>query len=308
MTVKKVCITAHCVVFISMKRLFIILFIAMVLPLCAQTTLLVSGPSSGWTGLTVSPDPVTTTFLADPLSDQQTGQGPDDMVGSTTMAGFYVDFGTINGVQSVGFRTYLASYQASGFSGNLRIGIDANADGSADLFFGPSLGGAARTQGIVFQAATGTGNYSPSTTALGNNFGRIAFTADNYNYQTAAAVDPLWVNMGTNTNAALSFSMPVQTLKDTLASLGFTLNDTSYFALLAFTSTQSSAINQDLYGSSGIVSTARFDGPDGGFTDYYNLAGGWKPRPIIPEPSTYGIVFVGLCVAGLFLFRKIRHT
>lgn len=287
---------------------YLIAFLILVSVAVSQTTLSVSGPSSGWTGLTVSPDPQTTNFLADPLSDQQTCQGPDDMVGTTTSPGFFVDFGTINGVASIGFRMYLASYQAAGFSGNLRVGIDANADGSADLFFGPKLGGAAKKRGIVFQAATGTGNYSPSTTALGKNFGRIAFTADNYNYQTAASVDPLWVNIGVNTNASLSFSLPIQTLKDTLASLGFSLSDSSYFSLIAFTSTQSSAINQDLYGSTGIVSTARFDGPNGGFTDYYNLMGEWKKCPIVPEPSTYGFVFVGLCIAGVFLYRRFNRT
>jgi len=56
------------------------------------------------------------------------------------------------------------------------------------------------------------------------------------------------------------------------------------------------------------VSTARFDGPNGGFTDYYNLMGEWKKCPIVPEPSTYGFVFVGLCIAGVFLYRRFNRT
>jgi hypothetical protein len=240
--------------------------------LSAQTTLFVSGASSSWTSITSTETPNNTLLMTDILGDRQTGQTPDDFIG----AGFFVDTGTINGIASIGFRTYMAGYTASGYSGNLRIGIDGNRDGVVDLFLGPKLSGNAGSQGIVFQDATGAGNYSPSTTALGNPYGRIAFTAA----------------QGVTVNSAISFTVSTQTLKDAFAALGITLTDQSYMSFLAFTSTQANAINQDLYGPAGISNTTRFDGPSGGFSDYYALDGSFAPRPIIPEPWVYGAGFM----------------
>lgn len=269
------------------RYLFILSMLATALS--AQTTLFVSGASSSWTSITSTETPNNTLLMTDILGDRQTGQTPDDFIG----AGFFVDTGTINGIASIGFRTYMAGYTASGYSGNLRIGIDGNRDGVVDLFLGPKLSGNAGSQGIVFQDATGAGNYSPSTTALGNPYGRIAFTADNYNYQPIAPVlDPLWGAQGVTVNSAISFTVSTQTLKDAFAALGITLTDQSYMSFLAFTSTQANAINQDLYGPAGISNTTRFDGPSGGFSDYYALDGSFAPRPIIPEPWVYGAGFM----------------
>lgn len=287
-----------------MLKKYFTIFLFIVLTCFSQTTLIVSGPSSGWNGIQVSPDQVTTTFLADPLADQQTGQGADDLLGLTTHAGLYMDLGTIGGVDSIGFRFYMAKYEPAGFSGNLRVGIDADGDGAVDLFFGPKLGGNIKSQGIYFQTATGAGNYSPSTTALSKNYNQIAFTPDNYDYRAIdSIIDPLWANMGADTNSVISFGLSTQVLKDAFAGIGITLTDQTYMTFLAFTSTQGNAINQDLFGSVGITNTARFDGVGGGFSDYYALDGSYLKRPIVPEPSTYGMVFMTL-IGLLYLRRK----
>lgn len=279
-----------------MNRLFIILLLVTATSL-AQTTIYVAGPRTGlgsaWVGMTSTYNPGNTTFLSDPLSDQQTGQSSDDFVNTAGQPGMFISNGFVGGVASVGLRVYLAGYQPSGYTGNIRFGIDANSDGVVDLFFGPALGGAAKNQGIVFQLPTGAGNYSPSTTNLGNNFGRISFTSLNFDYQMLnSTIDSTWTNVGPDTNAVLSFNFPTQTLKDILATVGITMNDQTYFSILAFTSTQANAINQDLYGSVGITNTTRFDGIDGGFTDYYAFDGSWRSRPIVPEPSTYGLIMI----------------
>ncbi len=217
----------------------------------------------------------------------------------------FLSFGQVAGQDAIGLRFYMAGYQASGYTGNLRVGIDANGDGAVDLFFGPSLTGATRTQGIVFQLPTGPGNYSPSTTNLGNNFGRIAFTNDNYNYMALTnTIDPNWTNVGANQNSVISFAVPVATLQSLLAQSGITLTPQTYISFLAFTSTQSNAINQDLIGSNGIVADARFDGVDGGFGDYYTSSGTYKKRPIIPEPSTYGAMFILISGGLLYMLRR----
>lgn len=292
-----------------MKKLSI-LFVLLIVSVSAQTTLYVAGPRSGlgstWVGMTSTESPGATSFIGDPLSDQQTGQSPDDFVNSVGQPTIFISNGFVNGVASVGVRVYLAGNQPSGYTGNARFGIDANNDGAVDLFFGPTLGGAAKTQGIVFQLPTGPGNYSPSTTNLGNNFGLIPFTTNNFNYQSVSTnIDPTWTNVGPNINSVLSFSIPTQTIKDVLAQSGIIMTDQTYFNLLAFTSTQGNAINQDLVGSTGIVNTMRFDGSNGGFTDYYAFDGGWKARPIVPEPSAYGFIMLA---GSLFLicYKRLR--
>lgn len=275
----------------------------------AQTTVSVGGPSSGWTPVTVSPDTNTTVYMSDPPNDQQTGQGADDFVGTTTSPGMFIDFGTVNGAQSIGFRFYMNRFEAGGFSGNLRVGIDAEGDGDVDIFLGPRLGGNAANQGLVFQNP-GTGlNVSPSTTSLGTNYGRIAFTADNYNYQQLTpTIDPLWTTIGTEADSVISFSVPFANLQSILAGVGITVDTNTYLSFIAFTSTQSNAINQDLYGSTGINNTVRFDAEGGGFTDYYTAAGDYRKRPIVPEPSTYGAMLLGAMMAFLGYRRWKRQT
>lgn len=291
--------------FINMRKL--LLFIIITLTLAGQTTINVGGASSGWTVATVSPDPQTTVYMSDVISDQQTGQGSDDFVGTTTTPGMFLDFGTVNGAQSLGFRFYMNKYETNGFSGNLRVGVDANRDGGVDIFFGPKLGGSAASQGIVFQNPGAGLNVSPSTTSLGTNYGRIAFTADNYNYQLLTpTIDPNWVNIGSNSNSVLSFDLPFTSLQSSLAAAGINIDADTMLAFIAFTSTQSNAINQDLYGSSGITNTARFDGPSGGFTDYYSANGAWTARPIVPEAQTYGAVLLGFSL--LFVgYRRYKQ-
>lgn len=265
----------------------------------AQTTLNVAGPRVGfgseWRALSVTNQ--TSTSMADTLNDQQTGQAPDDFVGTAAQGGAFMALGLVNGLPSIGFRFYLAGYNSTGYAGNVRVGLDVTGDGAADIFFGPKLSGSSASQGITFQLATGPGNYSPSTTALGNPFGTIALTADNYNYQAlTAAIDPSWTNLGTKTNAVLSFDMPTQSLKQALATANITITDQTFFDILAFTSTQANAINQDLFGSTGISNNTPFVASGGGFSDYYALDGSYRPRPVAPEPATYGAVFTGLAV------------
>lgn len=293
----------------GMNRLLFILPL-LVSTLAAQTTLYVAGPNTGlgvaWRGITYTASPGNTVYQSDPLGDRQTGQPVDDFINVPNNPGFFMALGFVNNVPSIGFRIYLSEYSTAGYSGNFRVGLDANGDGQLDVFVGPKLSGAARAQGIIFQDATGPGNYSPSTTALSNPYSSIAFTTDNYNYQTLnTTLDPTWSNVGPNPNAILSFSVPVQTLKDNLAGIGINLTDQAYFNVLAFTSTQANAINQDLFGSTGISNGTRFDGLDGGFADYYALDGSYKTRPIIPEPTTYGAIFVAFML-GVIMWKRKR--
>lgn len=222
--------------------------------------------------------------MVDTIGDQQTGQGADDFI----VNGFYFKYGTINGVQNQIVRVYLDKFNTKGFGGNLRIGVDANGDGSVDIFYGVSDTGS--SPGIYFQNPTSTGtnvNVSPSTTSLGSNYSLIAFNSNNYNY------------VASNTDAELTFALSFTSLQSNLAALGINITVDTYLRFIAFTSTQSNSINQDLYGTVGINNTQRFD--SGVFTDYYNFSG---QRVIVPEPSMYGSILLGALLPAVVWLKR----
>lgn len=78
---------------------------------------------------------VTGSVMTDPRWDQQTGQGADDFVGDGVGGyyGFYYNYGQVNGVDSLIFRFRFNLVEATGqqapsFTGNARMGVDANGD------------------------------------------------------------------------------------------------------------------------------------------------------------------------------------
>lgn len=250
--------------------------------------------------------------MGDPIWDQQTGQGADDFVGDGTGGyyGFYYKFGQIAGVDSIVIRfrfNVLTTQQGSPkFTGNPRIGVDGNGDGSVDLYFGVSTG-TGQSVSIDFQNPTGTAidaNTSPNTSALGNNYGTIAGTASNFAY--GPVTDGSVFLSGSQQNQAtpdafLTFAIPFTSLSNNLATnlnRGPFDQNLDYLRFVAFTSTQGNAVNQDVYGITGI-GTTRYDA-GGGFTDFYAASG----RPI-PEPATYlqfGVLFLG--GVGVVWWRK----
>ena len=115
-------------------------------------------------------------YLLDPVYDQQTGQGDSDFVSSTNAngsgnPGFFIQFGTINGVEHIAFRIMLNEYKDTGNLVNIRFGFDGNYDGRLDLYMGLSQQN--NQTGLVFQAPGSgllTENVSPSTSSYGNPF------------------------------------------------------------------------------------------------------------------------------------------
>lgn len=251
-------------------------------------------------------------ILSDPTYDQQTGQGADDFVGDGANGyyGFYYKFGQISGVDSLVFRVRLnllgLQQGTPKFTGNIRIGIDGDGDGSVDLYFGVSTG-VGQVPEITFQNPTGTAvdaNTSPNTSALGTDYGAIASTASNYYYSEVTDGSAYYTNkVGTpNTDAFLTFAISFSTFKTYLEAQlsGVTITLDSYLRFLAFSSTQGNAVNQDVYGINGI-GTVRYD-LGGGFTNYYSTSG-----KVIPEASTVAqaaaFVLSGL---GVVLWRRKR--
>jgi hypothetical protein len=289
----------------------------------AQTTLDIDGASrvgdgsGGWLydtwkpmlGMTGGGQTSGDGYMTDPLDDQQTGQYDSDFASSTSGAransGFLVTFGTINGVQHLGFRIALNEFKTTGNLVNIRVGFDGNNDGVVDLFMGPSLQN--NQYGLVFQG-TGTGaNVSPSTTTLTNAFyptaanagNALAFTADNFSNieltpSNIAAHYPGWVTQQETANKAplndaiISFAIPLADINAALAELGkgFAIGPETLMRWIAFTATQNNSINQDVYGlpkitnSSGVGATP--------YTDFLPLMNAYG-QPV-PEPSAYGLL------------------
>jgi hypothetical protein len=251
-------------------------------------------------------------ILSDATYDQQTGQGADDFVGDSTNGhyGFYYKFGQINGTDSLVFRfrlNLLGDQQGvPKFTGNIRLGIDGDMNGDIDLYFGVSTGQGQNPE-IVFQNPdAGKTNVSPNTSGLGTSYGNIVTTTSNYHYSAVTDGSSYHTNKPgvPNADAFLTFAIPFSTFKTYLESqlTGHTITLESYLRFLAFSSTQGNAVNQDVYGITGI-GTVRYD-QGGGFTQFYNASG-----KIIPEASTVvqAAMFL-LSGLGVVLWRRKRSA
>lgn len=289
-----------------------ILAVAFTTGAVAQTTLIVSEDPTTSSTWQIVQGPGGGTF-GEINTDQQTGQGQDDMVGSATDPGFWIGSGLIGGVESIGFRVQLDKVgNKTEYTGNFRIGLEIEGDDDVDLFLGPKLNGNAGSQGIVFQLAGSDTNTSPSTTSLGNTTDLIAFTADNYNYQVNPN-DPADFN-GTP-DAILTFALSFDALNTYISAnwasiyngtgplpTAPTISGSSVLRFIAFTATQTNSINQDLFGIDGIQPDVTFSG-GGGFSAPTFGDG----TSAIPEPSTFASVGVML-VFGLLRRPRRRRV
>ena len=256
-----------------------------------------------WTPLTVAGSGGN--FMSDPAADQQTGQYADDFVGTATNPGFFIRFGQINGTDSVAFRIVENKvYSSQGtptFTGQASIGMDADGNGSIDIVF--TAIGKNQGNGINWQAPGTGANVSPSTTTLGTPTLITGFNASNFDYRPVdATIYPGWTQVTTDPDAVLTFALTLTQINTALAAVGQApVTSSTLLRFIAFTSTQTNAINQDIYGSSGISGAVRFDAPGGGFTEFTDFTG----RPV-PEPSTYVSLGVLLGV-GLVVRARLRR-
>jgi hypothetical protein len=270
-----------------LKYLFIFLIIAVV----GYTQ--VTAPVSSF-GVFQRP---TGALLTDPTWDQQTGQGQDDFVGDGAGGyyGFYYKYQKISGIDNLIFRFRFNAYDAnSGFTGNVRLGVDGDGDGNIDLYFGVSTG-QGQLPTIVFQNPdAGKLNISPNTSGLSIQYGAIATSVNNYNYRLAedSSQYPTKNGASVNPDAFLTFAIPFSNFKSVLDFQGISITPSSYLRWVAFTSTQANAVNQDVYGMGDLKTygSTRYDDPyAGGFTDFYSVDG---KRPVVPEPRYYGFILI----------------
>jgi hypothetical protein len=241
------------------------------------------------------------TWMTDPAADQQTGQGQDDFVGSTTVAGFLQKAGSLAGTQSYVFRARMDKYDSKGFRGNWINGMDLDGDGDLDLFM--RLSDTSGGTSVAF-ALPGTGlNISPSTTTIGSWQGATTLTASTYNYQQVTA-DQFNGTADAYVTFAISFAN-LQTAIQTYAGSAFStfqVNDNTRISFIASTSTQGNALNQDIYGTAGNTSSTLTWAQLGAST------GMTTPLGIIPEPATYAQVGFLLLTGGVVAWRQRRNA
>lgn len=267
--------------------------IAIALP--AQTAISVTD-ASGWNAWTTGNG----TVMTDTAGDQQTGQGQDDFVGDTTYAGFQQKAGTIGGADSIAWRVRMNKYDTKGFGGSLELGLDLDGDGAIELIMKMTDKSG---QTLTF-ATPGTGaNNSPSTTSWGTFAGSLALGASTYNYQQATDGSAFSGTADAFVTFAISFAN-LQNAVRTYAGTEFasyTLNYDTRISFIAFTSTQGNAINQDLFGTTGNLTSSSTFASLGAGTGPMNASG------IVPEPSTYAQVGVFLLAGGWMTWRRVRR-
>jgi hypothetical protein len=264
----------------------------------SRAAISVSDPTSSFTQMVgfSAADPgytAGTNYLSDIGGDQGTGQGADDFVG-----GLYMQSDST----TLMFRFYFNQYRSQGFSGNVRLGVDANGDGAVDIYFGVKDSGSG--SGVVFQDPTGTSppaNTTPNNSALGNVYGSVALSSANYNY-VASSVQ---YGSATYPDAELTFAMPFATLQSNLSTLGIAIDTSTSLRFVAFTATNTNTVTQDVLGLGAIKTYGDTAYTSGLFTDYYSADGS---RRQVPEAATVAQTAVLMALPGYFWIRRRIRT
>ncbi len=257
----------------------------------------VSGNSSTWTSLAGT---------YDYLADQQTGQPAGDIVGTGTNYGLLVTFND-NGSASrtdgtLGFRLRLdaagGATNKPAFDRAAWIGIDADLNGSVDVFLGLNLSGSATDLGIY---APGTGaNTSPNTTSISSTaFKSYTIDSSNYNYRLVDyTLDGGTTNDVTTTTTGdpdyyVSFMVSFSDVVAFLNTKSISITDQSSIRYVSATSTQANSLNQDLGGVNGGINSTSTWTALGGFSPTVNASG-----TAVPEPGSCLLVLLSV-VAGV---------
>lgn len=249
-----------------------------------------------------------------------------DIVGDEfgNQSGFYkrYDDGSLDGIESLGFRIRLAdntsSYIFIGFDVEDGVG-DLNPDGAIDFYVAINFGsGNAKHNEIAFYDP-GTGlNVSPSTSDFSYHsnyiFGDDPNVADyaaldpvvlggNEGFQGSGASDDL--DGGLDTDYFLSFQVDLASLNTAYQDISGTTNtiaaDTEMMLIMG-SSTNGQNVNQDFGGLDGSTNaTLPWADPNGIGAPIYTTEG----TSPVPESGTYALIFGA--VAGAFVLIRRRR-
>src|ERR1051325_6588245 len=236
-----------------------------------QAATLPGDPTTAWRSM-----PFPAGVVSDYTIDQQTGSEEGDIVGAPDLPAIYIAFNPGNSPTngSIGFRMRVGKDSSpAGFKGAMLIGIDADLNGTLDLFAAVDNSGSADSIAI-YRAGNGA-NISPSTTTVDSQHPIFTYptVSSNYNWSmVTSTMDPA-VLTSTNPNPTnldgapgigetdyfLSFFIPFSDLVSALQAVGIsgvTTNTRMHY--LAATSTQANSLNQDINGFSGIPANGSF--------------------------------------------------
>jgi len=270
----------------------------------AQAALIIDSSTADWTKITYG------TNSPDTYIDQQTGLKSGDLVGNATHASFYTKFdnaGTPSLTDgTLAFRVRLneaKNYSKLVFDYSLFVGMDADRNGSLDLFLGidnsPSGGGTL----AIWNPGAGANTGPSTTTIVSPALSTYTETAGvNYHFaMVTAALDPsatsFDVDGGGKTDVFLSFGLPFADVVSFLSSNGISINQNSAINYVMATSTQNNSLNMDLNGVNGGTSSTLTFAQLGATADPFSPAG-----VAIPEPAT--ALLFGIGGVGAWLLRR----
>lgn len=274
--------------------------------------------STGWTSWVTKSGAI----MQDPAADQQTGQGQDDFVGDATYAGFQQKAGTLNGADTVMFRARFNKFDGTnqwGNGGNFGLGMDLDGNGSVDLVMVMSEGSgnvANRTRTITFATPGLDVNDGPSTTSwtfpTQTAISLTAFTGSNgttANYSLVQATDGS--NFSGTPDAWLTFGISFANLQNAIRNWAkapnsqptnywstYNLTYNSTIAFIGYSTQQTNAINQDLFGTAGNT-TATIN-----FSQLGSITPPMDAYGRVPEPATYAQIGAFLLAAGVIAWRR----
>ena len=286
-----------------MNKKIVLMLLCTVAGFSARADLIMNSSTTNWVVVSYAGR------VPDYYDDQQTGIPAADIVETNGLPALYYAFdgaGTSSTTDGqMGFRLRLGTGVAAGFNRVVHIGLDADTDGDIDLFV--SVDNQGSTPYIrLFNPGTGL-NTSPNTTTIDSQHPIVSYGEGSSNYSYLAvslALDPTAFTLDADSDGStdyfLSFCVPMSAVVNALASSGITFNQNSAFSLIAATSTQPNALNQDLNGP-----PKNFDGTKtwaqlGAASDAF-LADGLA----IPEPSSVVLISAGLILVGLLNPRAL---
>lgn len=269
-------------------------------------TINVLSPTDDWNALTY----VGVNVVSDYTEDVQATSADLDLVGDSNHAAVYTKFDSPG--DSLGFRFRMGGDQNPvGFSGQVWVGADVNADGNLDIFIG------ANDTSITLNYASDGENISPSTTTIDtkNPIATIPVSGTNYSW-TAVTLgvsgndpDGLSADIDGDLNSKnksgtdyfLTFTLDFsafETAVNNLAGIsGFT--SASSIAYVTGTATQGNTLNSDLNGISGGTNDNSTWESLGAITPEMGVDG-----VVIPEPALTASLVGGLSLLFIGLRRR----
>ena len=241
--------------------------------------------------------------VPDPSGDQQTGSAESDIVGNLGEPSLYMQ---LSGGY-LGFRLRVgADVNPPGFKGAAFVGLDADLNGSLDLFIGVDNSGTPNQVGI-WDPGTGL-NTSPSTTTIVKT-PVFSYTETSLNYgftSVNSTINPGAINFDLNadgkTDQFLTFYVPFTNVVSALTAVGITgFTTNSPMQLVAATATQPNSLNEDLNGVNGGINSSLSWSQLGGISETY-APNGVAP---VPEPSMALLIGGGFVLLCVFKRRRV---